>query len=299
MTDLNIAPDATFAQEPIPTNRRVGANSKFVDITKLPSTSCEAIRLGLKHYYTGFPCINGHTTYRYVTNEWCVECANISVRGQQNRYPIQRWAYSVVFRTRSLHKKTGIPFDLTRVFVESLATEFCPALGIKLNYGSAGIGGLTGASATLDRIIPNRGYVCGNVVVISHAANRIKTDATSEEIGKVAAWLGLVEKDMEHNGSYSPPSDGWAVTFQKQSGLDGLKTREHVKVMLDGKEMILADACMAVGIQPIRVRRLRHSSKERTSYQDAFDYARSTPFKPRRTKRRNLTQDEPQLSLLT
>lgn len=49
-------------------------------------------------------------------------------------------------------------------------------------------------SATLDRLIPKLGYVPGNVAVISDRANRIKADATVEEITAVADWLRKVLK---------------------------------------------------------------------------------------------------------
>lgn len=42
---------------------------------------------------------------------------------------------------------------------------------------------------SLDRIVPSLGYVPGNVAVISHRANRIKSDATADELRAVADWL--------------------------------------------------------------------------------------------------------------
>lgn len=44
-------------------------------------------------------------------------------------------------------------------------------------------------SPTLDRIVPEKGYVLGNIAVISHKANAIKQNATAEEILRVAIWL--------------------------------------------------------------------------------------------------------------
>lgn len=49
-------------------------------------------------------------------------------------------------------------------------------------------------SPTVDRIIPKLGYVKGNVAVISDRANRIKADASVEEITAVAKWLRKVLK---------------------------------------------------------------------------------------------------------
>ena len=39
---------------------------------------------------------------------------------------------------------------------------------------------------SIDRINPKKGYVKENIIVVSMKANRIKTDATVEEIRKVA-----------------------------------------------------------------------------------------------------------------
>ena len=63
--------------------------------------------------------------------------------------------------------------------------ERCPVLDIPLEAG----GELTPNSPTLDRINPDLGYVPGNIVVISHLANRIKSDATPQQIMRVAEWI--------------------------------------------------------------------------------------------------------------
>jgi len=62
----------------------------------------------------------------------------------------------------------------------------CPILGIPLKITAHIIGD---NSPTLDRIIPHLGYIRGNVAVISARANRIKNDATVEEIERVFQWL--------------------------------------------------------------------------------------------------------------
>jgi hypothetical protein len=79
--------------------------------------------------------------------------------------------------------KAGVPFNL--VDEDILIPSFCPALGVRLKraLGSTGPGE---ASPTLDRIIPGRGYVPGNVVVVSNKANRAKSNLTVEELVAVA-----------------------------------------------------------------------------------------------------------------
>jgi len=61
----------------------------------------------------------------------------------------------------------------------------CPIFGFeyKQSTGSKGGGDF---SASLDKIIPEKGYVLGNLQVISFKANRIKNDATPEELMLVA-----------------------------------------------------------------------------------------------------------------
>lgn len=87
-------------------------------------------------------------------------------------------------------KQKGIPFDLA---IEDFSVpEFCPALGIRLTVRGAK---MSDASPTLDRLRPGRGYIRGNVVVLSLKANRIKNDATVNELFAVASWLKSITGD--------------------------------------------------------------------------------------------------------
>jgi hypothetical protein len=47
-------------------------------------------------------------------------------------------------------------------------------------------------SPSLDRVVPELGYVEGNVVWISNRANILKRDAAWEELQRVAEWLKSV-----------------------------------------------------------------------------------------------------------
>ena len=80
----------------------------------------------------------------------------------------------------------GLPFNIT--IEDIVIPEHCPLLGVKLHFGT-----LTDrvCSPSLDRIIPELGYVKGNVWVISFRANAIKQDATVEELEMLAANLKL------------------------------------------------------------------------------------------------------------
>jgi hypothetical protein len=45
-------------------------------------------------------------------------------------------------------------------------------------------------SPSIDRIDPERGYVKGNIKIISFRANQIKSDASHQELKLVAAYVG-------------------------------------------------------------------------------------------------------------
>ena len=75
-------------------------------------------------------------------------------------------------------QKERLPFDIE--VSDIIIPKQCPALGIPLIVLSG-----TENSPTLDKIHNERGYVKGNVIVVSRRANTIKSDATLVELEKV------------------------------------------------------------------------------------------------------------------
>ena len=59
----------------------------------------------------------------------------------------------------------------------------CPVFGFKFNKNSTKNN--RDYAPSLDRIDPKKGYTKENTIVVSMLANRIKTDAKIEDIGKV------------------------------------------------------------------------------------------------------------------
>lgn len=84
---------------------------------------------------------------------------------------------------RNHAKAVGVDFDLTISDLYPLP-ETCPVLGIPLNYGTGSRGAADNAMS-IDRIDPNLGYVKGNIVMVSQRANRIKNDATVDELRRI------------------------------------------------------------------------------------------------------------------
>lgn len=89
-------------------------------------------------------------------------------------------------------KKNGFPFKITKEYLRSIiqnAPKVCPALGIPMemsNYGKHK--GKNANSPSIDKIIPELGYVEGNLLMVTDLANRIKTNATPEQIIKVGEF---------------------------------------------------------------------------------------------------------------
>lgn len=83
---------------------------------------------------------------------------------------------------RGRARKSGIPFSLKGDDLPPIPA-LCPVLGIELIVWGAPT---RGDSPSLDRIVPDRGYVAGNVRWISTRANILRRDASARELALVA-----------------------------------------------------------------------------------------------------------------
>jgi hypothetical protein len=82
-------------------------------------------------------------------------------------------------------EKAGIAFDIE--VSDVVIPELCPIFGTPIERGAKHSLGPGAQSPTIDRIDSTKGYVKGNVWVISWRANRIKSDATPYELETIAA----------------------------------------------------------------------------------------------------------------
>jgi hypothetical protein len=82
----------------------------------------------------------------------------------------------------------SIPFTIKPTDI--IIPKRCPVFGKKLvRPMGRGRGKITPDSPTLDRINPAKGYVASNIAVISHRANRLKSNATAKEHRRIAEWM--------------------------------------------------------------------------------------------------------------
>ena len=103
--------------------------------------------------------------------------------------PVKYKLQAMVRRAKVRAKKKDIPFTLDWEQLIPLAKDKCPYFTeIKLDWGNKEKG-ITESSPTLDRIIPEKGYVIDNVEIISSKANNIKSIGVSEDLYRVADRL--------------------------------------------------------------------------------------------------------------
>jgi len=122
---------------------------------------------------------------KYCSNNCRSKYNNISVaRLDWNNLNLDRRMF---YRTKFAAGVKGIPFNLE--LTDIVIPEFCPVLGLPLKCGKDKA---CDNSPSLDKIVPELGYVKGNVRVISQRANLLKSNATLEE-------LRLVYEDAKKN----------------------------------------------------------------------------------------------------
>ena len=157
------------------------------------------------------PCRKGHVKARNKFNQ-CVECIR-EYRASKNHYKgvYANWMNSnkeyrtkmrreynknnpekrILAHAKQTAKRLGIPFDLEESDI--IIPEICPIFGTTLIVHAASR--RKENSASIDRIIPSLGYVKGNIVIISWRANRIKCDASLDEMKMLVKFYERLTKN--------------------------------------------------------------------------------------------------------
>lgn len=129
---------------------------------------------------------------------WCKDCINNSRNSEENKRKCRHYyetkgrelvrSYkesdirTYLFNSaKSRAKQRHIEFSIS--IDDIIVSEKCPILDIPLKYNR---GVKKDNSYSLDRIDSSKGYIKGNIWVISLRANRIKNDATPQELRLIA-----------------------------------------------------------------------------------------------------------------
>lgn len=92
--------------------------------------------------------------------------------------------YNLWNNCRQRAKKKGLEFTLEKSDI--VVPEFCPILGIKLEHGFSETS--RECSPSVDRINLDKGYTPDNIQVISYLANRMKNNATLDQLVLLGKW---------------------------------------------------------------------------------------------------------------
>lgn len=138
------------------------------------------------------PCRNKRqvelrSTRRHVFND--------ALKASRRADPVRFMLYDAKQRAT----RQGVPFNIQTEDI--VFPSHCPVLGIPLIVSDKVI---TDNSPTLDKFIPELGYVKGNVSVISFKANTMKQKATSDEVYKLYLWMKQKENtsDLTQSGCH-------------------------------------------------------------------------------------------------
>lgn len=117
-------------------------------------------------------------------NTVCKECrVPLSKDSWRNTSELNR----ILQRLRSRSYARGIECDVTLCDLKNIP-DVCPVFNTPFIKGHPDYG------LSVDRIDPSKGYIKGNLQYMSNKANRMKSDATSEELLAFAKWaLGSCE----------------------------------------------------------------------------------------------------------
>lgn len=163
-------------------------------------SKCNTEKDESQFYKTGSyckPCQKIHSQSYYAQNKDRMRASNkkyISEHQEQYKAVQRDWHQRrkqfnpqlyLLSAARARAKKFGLEFTITPTDI--IIPEKCPILDIELKVQD---GRQAPNSPSLDRIDNSKGYIPGNVVVISWRANSLKNDASLEELRKIVDFYG-------------------------------------------------------------------------------------------------------------
>lgn len=119
-------------------------------------------------------------------DSYCKPCTRKYTLDKQRAYRNTRQGLKLAMlrSARGRAKKRGLLCTITINDFE--IPTVCPVLGISLAFENRT---QEDNSPSLDRIDNSKGYVSGNVMVISFRANKLKSDATAEELQLLSEYV--------------------------------------------------------------------------------------------------------------
>jgi hypothetical protein len=123
----------------------------------------------------------------------CKICESSLMKIKYKQNPIPQMLSNAKIRA----KQKGVDFNLTSQYLKKIFPKDnkCPITGLNFEFGYTNKEKINkNNSPSLDRIIPSKGYVIGNVMIISDLMNRMKQDSTYEDIEKLYNFYKKMKK---------------------------------------------------------------------------------------------------------
>lgn len=124
-----------------------------------------------------FSSFHKHSACLFGYNTVCKACR---LDSSARHYDESSYEYRIWCAARFRAKRKGLPFSIS--VSDIVIPRRCPVLGVAMLHGSM-------TAPSLDRINNAKGYVKGNIVVMSRRANALKGDATVKEIASLLAFM--------------------------------------------------------------------------------------------------------------
>ena len=123
-------------------------------------------------------------TYRQICNDCSERLSRTVSRSNNGQKTFEAYARRMVGRAldRNKHEVSIDVYDVYKVWPED---NRCPVMGTLFESG----GESRKNSPSLDRIDASRGYEPDNIQIISDLANKMKQNATEDELNKFAQWI--------------------------------------------------------------------------------------------------------------
>ena len=111
-------------------------------------------------------------------NPVCSACRKVKSRKDYDNTSKEKRIYH---RSKRRAKQYGLPFDLE--VEDIIIPKLCPVFGVELIFGHHDW------TPSIDRLVPEKGYIKSNIRIISNKANRLKNDATLEELTQILEYV--------------------------------------------------------------------------------------------------------------
>ena len=112
---------------------------------------------------------------------------------EQLRHKKEPWKV-LFYNAQQRARKKGLPFDLTKEWLKERWTGHCELTGLKFRVGKERVKGTY--SASIDKIVPEKGYVKNNCRIILMGINALKGIDSDKDMYKIAK--ALVENYETH-----------------------------------------------------------------------------------------------------